>query len=172
MENRLSRKALRLLCSPLSLGAMAVLLINDHLLRRFWPSWVTGKLGDFAWLLFFPFALAWVLAFILPRRERLVRGLSFGMTGGIFALAKTFRFSGRLTERFPRFVWNMLYGNPKKTVLILGNSLRDRFPIQGNISGRFPMIFRTRFRFVFQISGILKLPACLLSLSALSENSN
>jgi hypothetical protein len=89
MENRLSRKALALLCSPLSLGAMAVLLVNDHILRRFWPSWITGKLGDFAWLLFFPFALAWAWALILPRRERLVRGLAFGITGGIFALAKT-----------------------------------------------------------------------------------
>jgi len=89
MENRLSRKALKLLCSPPSLVAMAVLLVNDHLLRRFWPSWVTGKLGDFAWLLFFPFALAWIWALILPRRERLVRGLAFGITGGIFALAKT-----------------------------------------------------------------------------------
>jgi len=89
MENRLSRKALKLLCSPPSLVAMVVLLINDHLLRRFWPSWITGKLGDFAWLLFFPFALAWAWALILPRRERLVRGLSFGMTGGIFALANT-----------------------------------------------------------------------------------
>jgi len=89
MENRLSRKALRLLCSPLSLSAMAVLLVNDHLLRRFWPSWLTGKLGDFAWLLFFPFALAWGWALLLPRRERLVRGLAFGITGGIFALANT-----------------------------------------------------------------------------------
>lgn len=89
MENRLSRKALKLLCSPLSLSAMAVLLVNDHLLRRFWPSWITGKLGDFAWLLFFPFALAWAWALLLPRRERLVRGLAFGITGGIFALAKT-----------------------------------------------------------------------------------
>jgi len=89
MENRLSRKALRLLCSPPSLVAMAVLLVNDHLLRRFWPSWITGKLGDFAWLLFFPFALAWGWALVLPRRERLVRGLAFGITGGIFALANT-----------------------------------------------------------------------------------
>ncbi len=89
MENRLSRKALSLLCSPLSLGAMAALLVNDHLLRRFWPSWITGKLGDFAWLLFFPFVLAWVWALILPRRENWGRGLAFGITGGVFALAKT-----------------------------------------------------------------------------------
>ena len=89
MENRLSRKALRLLCSTLSLSAMAVLLVNDHILRRFWPSWITGKLGDFAWLLFFPFALAWAWALLLPRRESWVRGLAFGLTGGIFALANT-----------------------------------------------------------------------------------
>jgi hypothetical protein len=89
MENRLSQKTLKLLCSPLSLSAMAVLLINDHILRRFWPSWITGKLGDLAWLLFFPFALAWIWALLLPRREHLVRGLAFGITGGIFALANT-----------------------------------------------------------------------------------
>jgi hypothetical protein len=37
---------------------MAVLLLNDHLFRIHWPGWWTGKLGDFAWLFFFPFALA------------------------------------------------------------------------------------------------------------------
>jgi hypothetical protein len=93
MSNRAFWKAMHLLCSPFSLAAMVLLLVNDHLLRHLWPSWWTGKLGDFAWLLFFPFALAVVLSLLIPprvrRQERIVRWLTFGLTGGMFALAKT-----------------------------------------------------------------------------------
>jgi hypothetical protein len=86
-------KALRLLAHPLTLAAVALLLLNDHLFRRLWPSWFTGKLGDFAWLFFAPFALAALLAVLLPGRGRrhaqFVGGLAFGLVGGVFALAKT-----------------------------------------------------------------------------------
>ena len=46
---------------PLTLLSILVLFINDHVLRIYWPSWVTGKIGDFAWLYFAPFTLAIVL---------------------------------------------------------------------------------------------------------------
>ena len=92
-RNEALEKALFLLSRPASLGAMAVLLLNDHLLRRLWPSWWTGKLGDFAWLYFIPFAAAALLALLLPRRlgrrEDLVGWLALGTIGGVFALAKT-----------------------------------------------------------------------------------
>jgi hypothetical protein len=72
---------------------VAVLLINDHLLRRVWPSWWTGKIGDFAWLYFAPFVAAAVLAWIIPPKwkaqEKLVGLLSFGLIGGVFILANT-----------------------------------------------------------------------------------
>src|SRR5690242_17575868 len=35
---------------PLVLGAVAVLILNDHLLKARWPSWWTGKLSDVAGL--------------------------------------------------------------------------------------------------------------------------
>jgi len=93
MGNKTSWKAAQMLCSPFSLAAMMVLLVNDHLLRIVWPSWWTGKLGDLAWLFFFPFALTVVLARLIPprvpRQERIVQWLAFGLTGGVFALAKT-----------------------------------------------------------------------------------
>lgn len=86
-------KALRLLAHPLTLAAVALLLLNDHLFRRLWPSWATGKLGDFAWLFFFPFVLAAVLAVLIPgrgqRHAQAVGGLAFGLVGLVFALAKT-----------------------------------------------------------------------------------
>lgn len=37
-----------LLASPLFLGAVALLTVNDHLLKERWPGLVTGKLSDFA----------------------------------------------------------------------------------------------------------------------------
>jgi hypothetical protein len=93
MNNAVFWKALRLLSHPASLTALGVLLLNDHLLRRIWPSWVTGKIGDFAWLFFAPFIVAAVLAWLVPlrgaRREKAIRLLAFTLTGSVFALAKT-----------------------------------------------------------------------------------
>lgn len=89
MGNDLFWKALRLLAHPASVGAMATLLVNDHLLRRLWPSWWTGKLGDFAWLFFMPFVAAALIALIAGRRARNVGALACLLIGGVFALAKT-----------------------------------------------------------------------------------
>jgi hypothetical protein len=38
--------ALRALASPLTIGSLALLALNDHVLKRAWPSFVTGKLSD------------------------------------------------------------------------------------------------------------------------------
>jgi len=94
--NMAFNKAIACLNNPISLGAILLLFLNDHLLRHYWPSWWTGKLGDFAWLFFFPFILAACLAWVLPQRllhhQRWVGGLSFGLVGGVFVLAKTLPF--------------------------------------------------------------------------------
>ncbi len=52
------RRALVSLSHPLSIAAIGLLLFNDHLWRKVAPSWLTGKIGDFAWLIFAPFLLA------------------------------------------------------------------------------------------------------------------
>lgn len=48
------------LVHPLPLAAVAVLAVNDHLLKgaSILPTWITGKLSDFAGLFFFPVLLA------------------------------------------------------------------------------------------------------------------
>jgi hypothetical protein len=93
MNNPAYQKSLGLLAHPLTLAAMGLLLVNDHLLRRLWPSWWTGKIGDFAWLFFIPFACAVLLSLVLPSRwqaqRRVVAGLAFGLPAAIFILAKT-----------------------------------------------------------------------------------
>lgn len=45
------------LLHPVVLLAIGVLLVNDHVLKAAWPGVVTGKLSDFAGLLFFPLFL-------------------------------------------------------------------------------------------------------------------
>lgn len=92
-ENHAFWKSIALLFHPLSLLAMLLLLLNDHLFRLYWPSWWTGKLGDFAWLFFFPFAVAVMLSLLVPKRithqARWVGLLAFGLVGIAFTLGKT-----------------------------------------------------------------------------------
>lgn len=70
-----------------------MLLFNDHWLRWTYPSWLTGKLGDFTWLIFAPFVAALVVAWVIPQRipkhTQIVRATSFAIIGLWFALAKT-----------------------------------------------------------------------------------
>lgn len=92
-DNSAFSKAIHILSRPITLGAIALLFINDHLLRQMWPSWWTGKLGDLAWLFFTPFALAALLAWLIParikRQDSVVGLLAFGLTGIMFALIKS-----------------------------------------------------------------------------------
>lgn len=45
------------LLHPLALGAVALLLVNDHVLKAIAPGLLTGKLSDIAGLVFFPLLL-------------------------------------------------------------------------------------------------------------------
>ncbi|NVJ08600.1 hypothetical protein HUW63_25600 [Myxococcus sp. AM001] len=42
---------------PLTLAAVALLLLNDHVFKAQWPSWWTGKLSDVVGLAMFPLLL-------------------------------------------------------------------------------------------------------------------
>ena len=88
MSNSAFRRALASLSHPLSIAAIVVLLLNDHVWRKVAPSWLTGKLGDAAWLVFAPFLLAALMAWVWPKREELVGRVSIIGTGLIFALVQ------------------------------------------------------------------------------------
>jgi len=100
-HNRAFWKAFHSLTHPLSILAILLLLFNDHWLRYAHPSWLTGKLGDFTWLVFAPFIAGLLFAWIVPRRweqhTRLVGWLSIGFIGLWFATAKTIPFVHHLT---------------------------------------------------------------------------
>ncbi len=59
---------LRWVAHPLTVGATAVLLLNDHMLKQAWPGLVTGKLSDLAGLVVAPPALGLLLGLFLTGR--------------------------------------------------------------------------------------------------------
>ncbi len=94
LQNRAFVRALACFAHPLTLLAIGVLLLNDHVLKQAHPSWLTGKLSDFAWLVFAPFFVALLFAWLIPRRgsqqEDRVGLLACLVCGLFFAMAKTF----------------------------------------------------------------------------------
>ena len=83
------------LLHPLSLLALVLLLLNDHVLKAAWPSLLTGKLSDVAGLVVFPLVVvaAWetVLVGVRRWREPTARPLALAVvvTGIAFTLVKT-----------------------------------------------------------------------------------
>ena len=77
------RRAASALTHPLTLTALAVLLVNDVALKRAWPdAWATGKLSDLAWMIFAPPLLAYLLSFLVCGRVLGGRA-RLGALGGI-----------------------------------------------------------------------------------------
>ncbi|NOK18858.1 hypothetical protein HMI50_17765 [Corallococcus carmarthensis] len=59
------------LLHPVVLGAVVLLVLNDHVFKARWPSWWTGKLSDVAGLAMFPVLLQalWEQAFRRNARD-------------------------------------------------------------------------------------------------------
>jgi hypothetical protein len=81
-----------LLLGIVPLAAIALLVLNDHVLKAVWPGDVTGKLSDGAGLVFFPFLLVAVWQLVAGHWGRGV-GLTsvvvaVAATGVVFTLAK------------------------------------------------------------------------------------
>lgn len=93
MPNETLKHALHSLAHPLSLLMIAVLIINDHILKHTMPSWWTGKLSDVAGLAFAPLLVAVFLALIIPAKfpnqKTIVFWIAFIFVGGIFTLVKS-----------------------------------------------------------------------------------
>jgi hypothetical protein len=80
-------------CRPLPLVSVAVLALNDHLLKGsgLLPSWLTGKLSDFCGLFFFPLLLAAAVTVLWPTaaaRPQTAAALAAGVTAVLFSAIK------------------------------------------------------------------------------------
>ena len=78
------------LLRPLPMLAVAVLLLNDHILKGsgLLPGWLTGKLSDVAGLFFFPVLLAIVLARFTRLSPRALAWVAALLTASVFAAVK------------------------------------------------------------------------------------
>jgi hypothetical protein len=76
------------LVHPLFLGAVGVLLLNDHVLKGsgLLPGWFTGKLSDFAGLYFFPVLAFAVLDWVTRGRACTHRSVLGGALAAVTAL--------------------------------------------------------------------------------------
>ena len=80
--------ATRTLTHPVSLGAIALLVINDHVLKQLAPGVITGKLSDFAGLVFFPLLLAAAAEHARIRRGTQTVLVAALATAAVFAAIK------------------------------------------------------------------------------------
>jgi hypothetical protein len=84
------RPALGWLIHPVTVVALLVLLLNDHVFKASWPGTLTGKLSDVAGLALTPAAITTMVAVLVPRLPvRAVAGVATVGVGAAFALAKT-----------------------------------------------------------------------------------
>jgi len=82
-----SRPLLDAMVHPLMVGSVVLLVLNDHLLKSVWSSWTTGKLSDFAGLLFFPILMGAFIEVVAPTdvfKPRVVLAVSVALTGITF----------------------------------------------------------------------------------------
>ncbi|GAA0988454.1 hypothetical protein GCM10009555_070160 [Acrocarpospora macrocephala] len=90
------KSALAWIGHPLTVAAVVVLLLNDHLFKGLWPGVVTGKLSDFVGLIAAP-----ALVNLLIRRP----WLSILVTGAAFTLVKTTATGAYLASQAWTLVW-------------------------------------------------------------------
>ena len=94
-----ARIAMRAFGDPRTVGAILMLLINDHLLKGAAPVWVTGKLSDFAGLVFFPLLVVFLISPLTSRARNPAIAWAIAITGIWFTAIKTTAAAAGLTER-------------------------------------------------------------------------
>jgi hypothetical protein len=62
-------KSKNLVNGPWFVGSLAVLLVNDHILKATAPALITGKLSDFAGLVMAPILIVGTIEFVSDRRQ-------------------------------------------------------------------------------------------------------
>lgn len=83
------RQATAWLGDPVTVVALVVLLLNDHLLKPAYGTWWTGKLSDVAGLVVAPPLVGLLVALVVPRLPaRSVAATAVAMVGAGFAVVK------------------------------------------------------------------------------------
>ncbi|MFD1373017.1 hypothetical protein [Actinoplanes sichuanensis] len=84
---------------PVTMVALAVLVVNDHVLKAVHPGWVTGKLSDAAGMLLAPPLLAALAGLIAPRLPLRPLAITSIVTIGVgFTFVKLWVYGARLAS--------------------------------------------------------------------------
>ena len=95
------------LCHPVTLLALVVLVINDHVLKAAFPGLVTGKLSDVAGLVLAPPLVAVLLTLVVPRLPARAAALvGLVAVGAGFALVKSSGYAAEVASS----AWTALAG--------------------------------------------------------------
>src|SRR5688572_7200897 len=87
------------------MAALAVLVVNDHVLKTAHPGWVTGKLSDAAGMVLAPPLLAVLASLLAPRaRFRPVAVGALVAVGVGFAFTKVWVYGGQIASE----VWSLI----------------------------------------------------------------
>lgn len=91
MHPILVRRSLEALANPVAIVAALLLGFNAVVAQPLWPTALTGKAGDVAWLIVAPMLAALALGLVAPRRwdARRLGYVAIALTGLVFALIKT-----------------------------------------------------------------------------------
>ncbi|MEV0156213.1 hypothetical protein AB0H57_21135 [Micromonospora sp. NPDC050686] len=105
--DRADRTTLAWLGHPLTVLALIVLVVNDHLLKAVHPGRLTGKLSDVAGLVLAPPLVAALAALAVPRLPaRGAAGLGLGLVGAGFAVVKSSGYAAALASA----AWSLVSG--------------------------------------------------------------
>lgn len=121
---------------PIALGALALLLVNDHFLKAAWPGWWTGKLSDVAALIVGPIAVAALVRAVVRRRGPGSLGAGIPVEAGV-AVAFAIAFAAVKLEPHANAAYAAALGAFGWPIGIVGDLLAGR-PIQG--LGRAPTV--------------------------------
>lgn len=84
---------------PITVAAIVLLIVNDHVLKAAYPGWLTGKLSDAAGMMLAPPLLATLVGFVAPRlgHRRVALGAIVAVGTG-FAIIKTIPYAAELAS--------------------------------------------------------------------------
>lgn len=154
-KNAAFENSLQCLRHPLTVLAIAVLVLNDHVFKALTPSWLTGKLSDFAGLFFFPFVLAAGLSLVLTRirfSNLQIGAMALGITGVWFFLLKTNVFINLLSTQSA----SAIFGMPVSYALDASDVLALVMLLPAWLLWIQPKIFVAKKRsWVFLVAGLL-----------------
>ncbi|GAA1607891.1 hypothetical protein [Actinoplanes couchii] len=97
-------RAIGWLGHPMTMAALALLVVNDHILKATFPGWVTGKLSDVAGMVLAPPLLAVLVGLIAPRLSfRRVAVGSIVAVGVGFGFVKAWSYGAQFASQ----VWSL-----------------------------------------------------------------